>query len=310
MAKKGLTSLADFDTAEVSLVDRGANKKKPFPVFKKENPMDPKLVEILKSVMAEEIEDEAALDAWIEKAKLGDKEAAAIKAAMRILSAFKESPPIKKVVDGMSAMVAGDKAEDEEGDDDKDPKKPFPGAAEPFKTKKAADAQPKEDEVTEPKIPEDVQKRLDAADARAEASDAKVVELKKSLDDEKRARELGDLKAECKEKYDLVPGLSVEEMAKTLQSATPEMRESIEKQWAATQEAMASSDLLKSAGGSGSSMDGGDAYQKLDAIAKSYIEKGGEELSYEMAFDRAVEKNPALYNQYIRENPAQTARTN
>ncbi len=283
--------MSDLEAKEVSLVKRGANKKRRFPVFKQENQMDAEAIEILKAVMDEEIENEVKLLEWIEKQKLGEKEANALKGAMRILNGFKDNAAIKKVMDGMAGMVGYPAPKAKEPAIPEPPKKD-----EEKKTEKSKEG---DDVSTETKIPEAVQKQLDEAKAE-------TVELKKALDDEKCKRELGELVQKCKNEFPLVPGMSAGEMGEMLLDSSEENRKLLEKQWAATQESIEKSKLLQTAGSGGANMDGSDAKQKLDEIAKGIVEKSGEPLTYEKAFVRAMDENPELYNQYLDDNPAQT----
>jgi hypothetical protein len=303
LAKKALTSLSELKAREVSLVKRGANEKRRFPVFKQqEAQMDPEMIEILKSVMDEALEDEADLDEFIEKQKLGAKEASALKAAMRILNAFKEDGTIKKIMAAMAKATnpfpfppkkpEPEKADKADGDDDADD----------------TDPDPKEPTVPDDKIPESVQKQLDDANARAEKIEKANEELKKEVKAETRRREKTELVAKCKELYSHVPGLSIDEMAEMLLNADDKGRETIEKQWAATEEAIVKSDLLRS-GGTGGGFDpaGGDAGRKLEQLARGMVEKSTDGLTYEVAYVRAMDENPELYQQYLDENPKQTA---
>lgn len=293
MAKKKLTSLTDLKATEISLVDRGANKKRRFPVFKQEDPMDPEMIEILKSVMGEEIEDEKTLTEWIEKQKLGDKEGNAVKGAMRILGAFKENPAVKKIMDAMAGMVGypAPKAEKPEKPDESPPEK---------KAKKPEEEEEKPVNKSDDAIPEAVQKALDDATERAE-------KLEKQLVSETRKREMTETVAKCEKEFSLVPGMSIDEMAVTLLDADDDARKRIEKQWAATQEAMAKSDLLRKAGGQGTLADGGDAWAQIEALADQFVEKSDGDLTRATAIDRVLktERGGELYQLYMAENPVQ-----
>jgi hypothetical protein len=264
--------------------------------------MDPEMLEILKSVIGEELEDEADLEAFIEKQKLGEKEANALKAAMRILNGFKEDGTIAKIMESMA------KACSPSGN-------PFAAKKpEPEKADKAdegdetdTDTAKKEPDVAEDKIPESVQKKLDDADARAEKIEKANAELREEVKVEKRAREKSELISKCKELYSHVPGLSSEEQAEMLLDLDEKARKLLEKQWAATEEAIAKSELL-TAGGTGGGFDpaGGDAGRKLEEIAKGMVEKSGGDLTPEAAYVRAMDANPDLYRQYLADNPKQT----
>jgi hypothetical protein len=55
-SKKQQTQLGNFKVPEVSIVDRGANKKRPFPIFKQEKQMTTEEMEtILKAVRIRDV---------------------------------------------------------------------------------------------------------------------------------------------------------------------------------------------------------------------------------------------------------------
>lgn len=299
---KALTSLSELEAREVSLVKRGANKKRRFPIHKRESQMDPEMIEIIKSLLEEEIEDEAKLVEFIEKQKLGDKQANALKAAMRILNAYKEDGTIKKIMDAMSKATnpfppkkpepepeKADKADDDGDDDADDP-----------------DTDPEETDVADDKIPESVQKQLDDANARAEKIEKANEDLKKEVQAETLKRRFTEMIAKCEKLYAHVPGLSIEEQAKMLLVLDDKARELLEKQWAATEEAIVKSALLHSHGTGGGDALGGNAHEKLLAIAKGYVEKSDGSLTDAAAYTRAVEENPDIYQEYLAEHPKQT----
>jgi hypothetical protein len=290
-----LTSLTDLKAREVSLVDRGANKKRRFPVFK-ENPMDLEMIEILKAVVDVEIDDEAKLTAWIEKEKLSDKEAAALKAAMRLLNGFSENAKIKGLMGKMAGMVGFAKAETPDPDPKPEPAK---------KPVKKDEPDPKETPV---KISAEIQKQLDDANARADKIEKANKALAEQVEVEKKARERAELVAVCKEKYPLIPGLSTEEQADMLLGLDATNRALVEKQWAATADAVEKSALLQSGGSQGAMATAGGAHQKLLEIAKGIVEKSGHDLTPEKAFVKAMDANPELYNEYLADNPKQTGR--
>jgi hypothetical protein len=284
---KELTSLSNWQTREISLVKRGANKKRRFPVYKQETTMDPQMIEVLKSLLDESIEDETKLDQWIEKKKLNDKEAAAVKGAVRLLNGFSDNASIKKALDSMANLFG--------------PEKPNPKPEPPKEPAKKSD-DPEPNPSPEPQaVPEAVQKALD--DAKKE-----TVELKKALADETRKRERTELVAKCKELYSHVPGLSTDEQADLLLDAGEEGAKQIEKQWAATEEAIVKSELLRAGGTGGYDASGGDAGRKLEQLARTMVEKSTDGLTYEAAYVKAMDQHPELYQQYMDENPKQTGR--
>jgi hypothetical protein len=306
--KKQLTALTDLEAKEVSLVDRGANKKRRFPVFKKkELEMDPEILEILKAVGEEPLESEEQLDAWIEKQKLGEKEANAVRGAMRILSGFSDNASIKEMVKAMSALIGGksenktgDKACDEYG---KPKEKTDKAKAEPdAEPEKPADDKEETVAKNDNAIPEAVQKMIDGERQARE-------KIEKELANERRLRRRTEIRAKVEKEYSLVPGMSHDEMADLLLDADEPTREVIEKQWAKVQEAMNASNLLRTAGANYPGDDGssGDAWSEIEKMANGFVEKGDGSLSKAKAVERALntDKGKLLYRQYMAENPKQ-----
>ena len=257
--------------------------------------MDPEIVEILKALMDEETEDEAKLTEWVEKQKLGEKEANALKGAMRILNGFKDNASIKKVSDAMAGLFGNPE------------KKPDPEKEPPAKKEEPAKKEKPVKKDDDNAIPEAVQKQLDDTNARAEKVEKANEELREVVKKETRARKRIEMIAKCEKSYAHVPGLSTEEQAEMLLDADEKGRKLIEKQWAATEEAIVKSDLLISRGSGGGGVPSGDGHDKLEKIAKGMVEKSTDGLTYEQAYARALEQNPGLYSEYLDENPKQTA---
>jgi len=112
-------NLGKLETLGVSLVKNGANRKR-FAITKAET-MDAEAIEVLKAILEEtELTDEAALDAVL-KAKLGEKQANAVKGAMRLLNAFKDDAAVKALLDHMTELVgtpsSADKNKPEKGEE-------------------------------------------------------------------------------------------------------------------------------------------------------------------------------------------------
>jgi hypothetical protein len=100
--------LTKLDTLGVSLVHRGANKKR-FAIAKSEEVvMDEKAIEMLSAVLKEAgYDDESIVLEQLKKVQLNEKSTSAVNGAIRILSAFSDDPEVKKLLDVLKAAIGG-----------------------------------------------------------------------------------------------------------------------------------------------------------------------------------------------------------
>jgi len=267
---------------EVSVVDKGANKKKKFPITKGLDNMNE---EMIKALLEARLEGEEAVNEAIKKAKLSDKAAAAVKNALKILKAFEGELPEGLVKSLASLEVA--KKEDPKGS-----KKP-----EDFmnKIKKQLDS--------------DSQQHLEvlkkAQDAQLEAirkqSDAQAAELRAMKD-------AAALKAwQDKAETDLshYPGKSTSEMAvmlKSLAATDQKQADELFTSMKAASDALKQSTILKAAGkvGTGQGL-GGSVVAKVEKMAADIISKSADGMTKDEAIVRVLSSQPDLYTQYTAE---------
>lgn len=162
-------------------------------------------------------------------------------------------------------------------------------------TKAAEDAKSEDDpedllKSADPAIRELVQKAQDEAE---EATAIAKAEREKRLDREffEKADSLPNIEGETSELADLLKSVAGVVDADTFAKLEEILR--------AADSQLATAELFKSVGVEGEA-EGDDAYGKLVKIAKRYQE-ADESMTYEAAFDQAVEKNPDLYDEYARE---------
>ncbi len=112
-----INKLTELDTLGVSLVKRGANRKR-FALAKAEEPMDE--IEILKAVLEDDTEFENAeqVAEAIEKAQLSAKAQSAVKGALRLLNAFKDELP-EDTLDMLATMAGFPSPSSKTMDEDK-----------------------------------------------------------------------------------------------------------------------------------------------------------------------------------------------
>lgn len=290
--------LTNVQTAEVSLVRRGANNKR-IALTKSEDNMN--IQELMASVLAEPAEGEDKLVATLKAAGADEDAIEVAKANFRIQTGFKDKLDAKALSEVTKAAgltpAAKAKKEDDEDEDEGNPfkgkkkqaKKSHVPADMPAELKKAFDDQA--DELTE------LRKEAAVKDARLEKIE--------------KAAEHREYLVRCEKSYSHVPGMSASEQADTLVEAyavSKEFGEKLEKQWTQTNESMKKSALLASQGvvnvvdGSAAG-----AWAQMQTLAKELVQKDAN-LSEAQAIDQVMKSNPELYREYLNENPAQQGR--
>jgi len=292
-----MKKLTNFEAREVSLVDKGANKKKRFSVYKSEgNDMPEEMLELIVDVL--KTEDES--DNYEELLKeMSEKGRGAARAAMKILNAFKGEMP-----EGLmeKLMEAGGMK-----------KKPM---EDEMKKSCASDEEQKsEDTVSKnlESLPEDVQaivnKALEASNKEMEAVKKANEDLLKALQVEKDARRKREWTEKAENSLAKYPD-STENLVATLMELEDVKPELAEKQFELLKkaaDAMSNSTLLKEFGSNASPESGQDAYSKLEAMAKGFVEKSADaKMTFEQAFDIVCQREVELYSEYLNDNPKQS----
>ena len=125
---------------------------------------------------------------------------------------------------------------------------------------------------------------------------------KKQLDTERDIRYTNEHIAKAEKLYSALP-VSAKELGPVLKAAeenlSKEHFELIERVLKAADEAMQKSVDFEEIGVT--TVSNSTAYGKLDAIAKSLVEKSEKPMTYAQAFTRALNQNPELYDEYTRE---------
>lgn len=315
---KQLTSLEDPQWSELSLVKRGANKKKRFPITKGAEMIT--LEEVLKTVLEGEIESETELEEIFKAAKVSEKGVAAAKGALRLLEAFKDELPAGIVA--KLAKIAGMKAEGEE--EEKKPGFMFPDKAnkaefdawleampEDLKKSFTIEDEPEEENMDTKNLPDEVQAILKEREDELSELKTKNEKIEKELAEAKDKRELAEWTAKAEKDCSHYPGKSVEEMGqmlKSLNDADPELAKAQFESMKQASEALKSSVLLKESGAGGAQAGGGDAWSQIEKLADGLVEKSGDlDFTKEKAINTVLEsdRGQALYKQYLEENPHQ-----
>lgn len=289
-----LNELNNLTAQEVSLVDRGANLKKRFPVYKQ---MEDSMDEILKAVLETPLDEEEGLQEYFAKAKVSDKGQNAIKAALRMLSAYKDELPSDALdklaaAAGYSSPKAMAKKEDE-GD-----------------TYPAPKAKGKKEKETDEEDEAEMKKIRKAYDDEINTLKAKNETIEKSLRDERDARELASWISKAQTDLGFFPGSNAEDLGRTLKALhdlDPKMAAADFESKKKISKLMEDNELLREAGrnttGSADS-----AWAKIEKLASEIVEKSADlAMNHSKAVNKVLETplGQNLYKKYLDENPRQ-----
>lgn len=263
--------------------------------------MDENLKEILKAVLETEVDEESQLDEWIKKEKLSDKGIAAVKAALRTLTAYKDELP-KDVLEKL-AKAGGFPSPNKKAKQEEEEKKPNPFA-------KPEEEEEMKKKVKKEELAPEIQTIMKAQDDQIEVLKAQNVAVQKALSDERDERELASWIKKAEEKLEHVPGKTADELGLSLQKLAkvdPELAKEQFDQLKIVSKGIEDSNLFHEVGGSNSKTIAGSSLDQIITMADGIVEKSGAELTREQAVVRILKtaKGAELYEAYLKENPAQ-----
>ena len=294
--------LSGVETRELSLVRNGANNKRIALTKSEDQDMD--FAKLLKSVLATEAEGEKELIVTLKAAGANDEAIEIAVANFRLQTGFKDKlskEHFSKVAKAAGFEVAKAAHKDKAEDEEEDPKKPgFFMNGKKMPTSKSH---------TPSEIPAEIQKTLDDQKAELQAVKKESAESKAEVVALRKEGDLKDYIAKCAKDFAHVPGMSSKERGAKLQKCyevSEEFGKEQEKEWATVSAALKGSALLKAQGITHSG-DGSSATGKAEAIAKE-LRKDDPKLTKEQAIAKAYDENPELYDDYLADHPAQTAR--
>jgi hypothetical protein len=253
-----------------------------------ESSMDEKLLAILETPAA----DEAKLDEFISKAEMSEDAVRAVRAALRLLDAFKDEVP-SDTIRGLAA-AAGMESMEEKMDHEDDAEK---GKNEMYKA----------DEETEvlksAELPEEIKPALEALWKSNEEYAQRVSELESVLKAERDERLVKSETERVSKSYGHVPGADAQKIAGLLieiRKGNPDHATAIEELLSATEQAMvAKSDgAFEEAGTSTTEVTSGSAWGRIEGMANELVTKG-EAPNRAKAIDQVLIHNPELYAEYL-----------
>ena len=293
MSKRRITALKDVRTLEVSLVEAGANMKKRFPIMKsRSDQMDEILVEVLK---AEGQSDAVEKLESLLKMEMPEDAKKAVMAAMKLLEAYSDMMPVGEALAALRS-ASGEEPEPE-------PEEVKVEAAEEMEEEAE-----KEEESDEEKLMKSLGDLPEAAKGAMEAIWKRNEELAKKLED--RESELGveiakrarrEYLAKAEKTLCNIPGHSLEQVVDLMidvKARDADLGSRVEKALEAASAAMQGGPLLVEAGRNVPDMSAGDPWSRIQQIAKSEVEASGGKLKMPAAIAKAIQTNPALYQEY------------
>ena len=285
------TELNDVEVKEVSLVKRGANKRR-IALKKGDTFMN---TDILKAVFETEVDKEEELLSVFKE--LSDKGKAALKSALRLMMAYKDELP-KDAVTKLAGMIGYEENEEDkktnkvEEKEYEETKKQLVELQEENKKLQEELKVGKKDDGNE--MNEGIKKALD--DMNKEN-----VEIKKQLVVEQEKRMEREWSDRVSKSASYVPGQSNDQIvAKMLRFAKidPKLAEEEFVSLEQISKSMEESKMLKTHG-----FDGGantsSVMQKVEKLVKEMISKSDSKLTKEQAMVEVMKKQPELYNEYL-----------
>lgn len=296
---KQINKLEKLNTLGVSLVERGANKKK-FSITKSEGIMQEADLEILQTILQDFPTDNESEVDEVFKSELPDKALNAIKGALRLIVAHKSMLPLD-VMDKVAKLAGYPEMEKKEMPMDKEKMK----EDEDKKKKEMEDMKDKEkdkmmkSDVDLSSIPEDLRSQFESLWKSNQ-------ENEKLLKEERELRQTREYIQKAKDLYSHVPS-NTEKLGLLLKSAhnySEDLGNQVEELLKSFSEVVKKSELLKELGSSHAVHSSG-AAQELDSLAQGMIQKSDNKMSYSQAYDATMKQRPDLYQKYLSEHPKQ-----
>ena len=282
--------LSDLDVFEVSLVNKPANGRA-FYMTKsadKESAMDEKILAIIETPAS----NEAAFDAIIQKEEMSEDAVRAVRAALRLLDAFKDEIP-SDTLNGLADAAGMDRHEEEV-----DPEKGYASLGQgDEQDNKSADALKSEE------LPEEIRPAIEALWKSNDEYASRVSELEIILKTERDERLTKAETERISKSYGHVPGADAAKVADLLidiRKATPDPAVAIEELLAATEQAMVakSEGAFEETGVSTTEVISGSAWGRIEGKANELVSKGAAP-NRAKAIDKVLTDHPELYAEYL-----------
>jgi len=272
------TEVVDYDVLEVSLVSRAASRKQ-FLLLKSEEVEGMDLEELVEIIAKVEAEGEDQLDELL-KEGLSEKAVAAVRAALRLLNAYRDELPA--TILQTLAQLAG---------------YGYPEPAVEKKSEEGRAEEPVSKSLDLSDLPLEVRSRVEALWKRYEEVLKRAEDLEEELRAEREAQREREFLAKAQE-FSL-PGIEAEALGRLLKridDALPDEYPVMERILRAADQVVRESALFKELGAD----TGGSGEDLESAIAELMAKDPG--LTREMAVDRLIADRPDLYERFKSSN--------
>jgi hypothetical protein len=295
--------LSDLEVLEVSLVRKPANGRV-FHLMKSADEKESSMTldaEKIAALLETPAENEEQLNELISKEEMSEDAVRAVRAALRLLDAFKDEVP-SDTLRGLAAAAGMDlHMEEERQDMDEDEESDDMGKGYQKPSMKST-----EDLLKSADIPDSLRPTLEKLWKSSEESRARVNELESVLKSERDDMLHKSETQRVAKSFGHVPGVDAEKLAETLiamRKASPEGADAFEDVLTATEAAMvAKADGAFEETGTTVPTDSGGrtAWAKIEGLAGELVTKG-DAPSRAKAIDHVLTQNPELYSAYLAE---------
>jgi hypothetical protein len=288
--------LTNLEAVEVSLVPKGANKKK-FLLLKQEGGFT--MDEIMKACLELELENEQEVEEVLKAKKISPKAMSAVKGALRILSAFKDELP-KDVMTTMAGLAGYSYAKPAKAEKQK--KKP----EEEEKEKKKLPFKKEDGTVDWESVPEEMRPALQMLWKENEENvkkhdDAvkKADELQKALEIEQQTRIAKEFLDKGNDFPNIGDAKKVGDILRKSYEVSDEYGKEVEEVLKTANDRIEKS-LFDEIGSNVQPEPGAGAWGKIEELAKGIVQKN-DSMTMAQAIDLILDQKPELYEEYQKE---------
>ncbi len=284
--------LEDLQVFEVSLVNKPANGRAFYMTKAADKGNNQMVNEKILALMETPLDSEDKIDAMISKAEMSEDAVAAVRAALRLLDAFKDEIP-SDTLTGLAAAAGMDMHMEEEREMEDEADKGY------------HDMDKTEEMISKADIPEDLRPTLEALWKSNQEQQERVKQLEGVLKAERDERLLNEETERISKAYSRVPGGEPSKVAQLLidlRKAAPDSASAVEEILTATQRALVAKEdgAFEEAGANVVESAPGDTWGKIQAMASERVTKGLVE-NHAKAVDQVLTENPELYAAYMAE---------
>tara|TARA_R110002012_G_scaffold126758_1_gene278794 strand:- start:3409 stop:4338 length:930 start_codon:yes stop_codon:yes gene_type:complete len=302
---KNTNELVELETVEVSLVDKGANRRT-FAIRKAEK----RTMQVIDAILSAPFEHRAAVAEHLKKMEMSPQATEAVEAAMQLLSAVQEEMPedMMKQLMAMAGMAKEEEEEAEkaEGDEEEEAPEATEEAAEALAEEGAEAA---EEETEKEDDEEEMQKRLAALpkDMRGMVEQlwksnrseiAKREELEGQIKKAEQEKRLGNFITKARADFSSLPA-KPEDLGAFMSGLDVEAAAFAQSLLKSANEMIATGSITSEIGKSSTDAQELDSISKAERMAAEIVEKEG--ITKAAARGKVWKQNPELYAAYQQE---------